>query len=72
MIKCITCDRFTLRGASLAKHGFGLCKLRPKWENYPAQRDHECWHHQQASEAKVAARIEWLAKQGGATKTKGQ
>ena len=33
-VQCLACDRFTLRGASLAKHGFGTCAGRPVWENY--------------------------------------
>lgn len=61
-VECITCDRFKLRGSDLAKHGFGHCELRPRWEHYPADRPRECAHHAPAKPEQVEQRRAWLAR----------
>lgn len=61
-VQCLTCDRFTLRGSSLAKHGAGHCALRPKHEHFGATRKHDCENHLQTTEAKMVPRRVWLAK----------
>ncbi len=65
-VECVACDRFTLRDAPLAKHGFGRCALRPVHEGHSAVYLHECEHFRPAPADKVDKRRTWLAKRDAA------
>lgn len=64
-VQCITCTRADLRGAEkMARHGFGLCELKPRHEFHPVLVHRECPHHAEAPAPIVAARRAWLEKKG--------
>jgi hypothetical protein len=48
----------------MARHGFGLCELKPRHEFHPVLVHRECPHHAEAPAPIVAARRAWLEKKG--------
>lgn len=62
-MKCVECSRFSMiEAADMAKHGYGICKLKKPWQYFAAKREHECGIFSKADESDIIKRIEWIDK----------
>lgn len=59
-VQCVTCSRFTLRGAPMAREGFGCCSLKKPSESVSARYPRECRSHEQAEADVVEKRVAWF------------
>jgi len=61
-MNCTTCARWKLKGAPLAKHGFGRCELGPEWRSTGPLKT--CDRHKPAHAEVIAPRVKWLKAMG--------
>lgn len=61
-VECVTCERFSLRGAPLARSGFGLCEAKNGSVNVSATFPRKCKDHAAADGGLVEKRRVWLVK----------
>jgi hypothetical protein len=54
--------RFRLKGAEIAKFGFGHCTGRQAWEYVSATYLRQCAMFKRADEETISARMEWLSR----------
>lgn len=59
-VRCADCRRFKLKGADLAKHGFGNCEAKKEWEHYSATYPRECSMFSKTDDETIKARAEWI------------
>jgi hypothetical protein len=61
-VRCITCAKFTFKGApkEWLDGGFGNCERREKFVMFRAAADRICEHHEPADAETVAKRDEWM------------
>lgn len=62
VVWCVECEHFNLRGSTLAKHGFGLCKFLPNCTMQSATFGRSCERHRTAPAEKIEQRVAWLAR----------
>jgi hypothetical protein len=61
-VECITCQRFALRGSSLARHGFGLCADNPPSRMVSAVHLRNCARHLPDKPERAEQLRVWMAK----------
>lgn len=57
---CVECERFDLRNSDMARHGFGVCKKKPRWHFFSPEFKRHCDLFVDAKAEKVAERLKWL------------
>lgn len=61
-VECVTCQRFALRGSSLARHGFGLCADNSPSRMVSAVYSRNCARHLPDKPERTEQLRAWMAK----------